>query len=100
MFYTIFSPSQQRDFCVFLMNQFLRRHLMRGLLLENVETTSNNQDRSNLIENELLQRVTNLPDKFSAFLLNSDRHERKKYFHFQFNRLYLVKYITKINIIV
>lgn len=58
------------------MSQFLRRHLMRGLFVENI---SNLTQSGQLVENELVQRVVNLPDKFTAFLMNIQRPvERKK----------------------
>jgi hypothetical protein len=49
---------------------------MRGLFVENI---SNLTQSGQLVENELVQRVVNLPDKFTAFLMNIQRPvERKK----------------------
>lgn len=73
----ILSPSQQRDFCVFLMKQFINRHLMKALFTENSQQL---EDRSsNLVESEIIQRVLNLPDKYIGLSAQNNTIEKKKF---------------------
>ena len=55
--------SQQKDFCLYLMKFYLSKHLTKELLVE--KTFFENSNRNSLIEDDLTQKLFNMPDKLA-----------------------------------
>jgi hypothetical protein len=55
--------SQHKDFCLYLMKFYLSKHLVKELFLE--KALLENTNRKSLIEDELTQKLFNLPDKLA-----------------------------------
>jgi hypothetical protein len=64
---TSLSDSQHRDFCLYLLRQYLSKHMLKQLFIQKI-----NLQQASLVEDQIIQRVVNLPDKLASKYANSN----------------------------